>query len=159
MSDCRLIYDRYFDAKPSCQLNGETVIGADVELLFTFKDANGEEILYSEGDECIAQESLIVCVDRLHGVKSSEERRNCANIASISAEPVKFYLDVYVGKAGDCIKDCPEELKEAHTSRLVELTKEDFVTFIRKNWRCFNNSQNMRAYCTAMRYLPVGEPA
>lgn len=158
MNYCRLVYDRYFNADPSCLYKGKTVIGADVDLLFSFYDESGKEIFYKEGDDCIAQEELTASIDKQCGIKLSVKCHKGGNITVISAEPIKFYLDIYIGKAGDCLKDCPKEIRNEPVCKPMELSREEFIKFIRDNWACFNNTDNFEAQCTAMRYEPVNEP-
>lgn len=155
MNNCRLVYDRYLTATKGCEYDGNKILGVSIELLFAFGDEAGNEILYNKGDECIAQEKVVCCVDKNSGIALKTEKMIGENITVTSVSPVKFLLDCYVGKAENFIKDCPEDFKEAPVSKYLEITKEEFVTFIQKNWSAFNNAENLKAPCTSLRYVSV----
>lgn len=153
MNNCRLIYDRYFTAKKGCEYNGNKILGVSVELLFAFGDEAGNEIFYNNGDECIAQEKVVCRIDKNSGIKLETQKVIGENITVLSVSPVKYLLDCYVGKANSFIKNCPEAFKDAPVSKYLEITKEEFVSFIQNNWSAFDTVENMKAPCTSLRYV------
>lgn len=152
MSKYRLVYDRYFTVQKGCEYNGKKIIGASIEFLFRFGDKDNNEILYNNGDECIAQERLLCSLDKENGVSLTVQKVMGDNISIMDVAPVKYLLDCFVGKADDVIKDCPKEIADTPVSNFIELSKEEFITFVKENWNAFGKYGTTQALNTSLRY-------
>lgn len=148
----RLIYDRHFTTLNSCEYHSMKIIGAWIEILFNFFDRSGNEIFFTEGEECTVQEKLVCSIDENNGYVFQKKSLVGTNISSFTATPVNFVLEALVGKGKDYIKDCPQELLNANVCQAVQVSEDEFKEFVKSNWTDFNVKQNKNAICTGMNY-------
>ncbi len=155
----RLIYDRHFVTRDSCEYNSMKIIGAWIEILFHFFDKDKKEIFFAENEECTVQEKLVCSIDENNGYVFQKKSLVGTNISSFTAKPVSFVLEALVGKGKDYIKDCPKELLNANVCQAIQVSEDEFKEFVKSNWTNFNVTENMNAICTGMSYELLKEIA